>query len=45
MAPCSKAVSVGKAYSRNPEGDQKERPYVVLSMQMRPDVKVAKNNQ
>ena len=38
-------IEKDKMYLRNPEGDQKERQYLVLSMQMRPDVKVAKNNQ
>ena len=34
-----------KMYLRDPEGDQKEREYQVLSMQMRQDVKEARNNQ
>ena len=38
-------IEKDKMYLRNPEGDQKEHQYVVLSMKMRPDVKVAKNNQ
>jgi hypothetical protein len=38
-------IEKDKMYLRNPEGDQKERQYLVLSMQMRPDVKVAKNRQ
>jgi len=38
-------IEKDKMYLRNPEGDQKERQYLVLSMQMRSDVKVAKNNQ
>ena len=38
-------IEKDKMYLRNPEGDQKERQYLVLSMQMRPDVKVATNNQ
>jgi hypothetical protein len=38
-------IEKDKMYLRNPEGDQKERQYVVLSMQMRPEVKVSKNNQ
>ena len=38
-------IEKDKMYLRNPEGDQKEHQYVVLSMQMRLDVKVAKNNQ
>lgn len=33
-----------KLYLRDPEGDMKEREYVVVSMQMRPDVKEAKNS-
>ena len=33
-----------KLYLRDLEGDGKEREYVVLSMQMRPDVKEAKNS-
>lgn len=38
-------IEKDKTYLRNPEGDQKERQYVVLSMQLRPDAKAAKNNQ
>ncbi|MGH9712970.1 MAG: hypothetical protein ACRD5M_06695 [Candidatus Acidiferrales bacterium] len=34
-----------KMYLRVPEGDQKEREYVVLSMQLRQDVKSARNDQ
>ncbi|HKV03510.1 MAG TPA: hypothetical protein VJO53_00225 [Candidatus Acidoferrales bacterium] len=34
-----------KMFLRDPEGDKKEREYDVLSMQMRPDVKEARNNQ
>lgn len=34
-----------KMYLRFPEGDQKEREYLVLSMQMRPESKVAKNSE
>lgn len=34
-----------KMYLLVPEGDQKEREYIVLSMQLRPDVKDAKNSQ
>ena len=34
-----------KMYLMVPEGDQKEREYHVLSMQLRPDAKSAKNNQ
>jgi hypothetical protein len=37
-------IQKDKLYLRNPEGDMKEREYLVLSMQMRPDVKEAKNN-
>jgi hypothetical protein len=33
-----------KLYLRDPEGDSKEREYLVVSMQMRQDVKEAKNN-
>jgi hypothetical protein len=33
-----------KLYLRDPEGDGKEREYLVVSMQMRPDVKEAKNS-
>lgn len=33
-----------KLYLRDPEGDSKEREYLVLSMQVRQDVKEAKNN-
>lgn len=35
-------IEKDKMYLRNPEGDRKERQYVVLSMQLRPDVKVTK---
>jgi hypothetical protein len=38
-------VHKDKLYLRVPEGDQKERQYVVLSMRLRPDVKDARNNQ
>ena len=34
-----------KMYLRVPEGDGKEREYLVLSMQLRPDSKSAKSNQ
>lgn len=34
-----------KMYLRVPEGDQKEREYLVLSMQLRQGVKSARNNQ
>ena len=34
-----------KMYLLVPEGDQKEREYLVLSMQLRPDAKSAKNSQ
>jgi hypothetical protein len=34
-----------KMYLMVPEGDQKEREYLVLSMKLRPDAKSAKNNQ
>lgn len=34
-----------RMYLMVPEGDQKEREYLVLSMQLRPDAKSAKNNQ
>ena len=34
-----------KLYLRDPEGDQKEREYSVVSMQMRQDVKDARNIQ
>lgn len=34
-----------KMYLMVPEGGQKEREYFVLSMQLRPDAKTAKNNQ
>jgi hypothetical protein len=34
-----------KMYLMVPEGDQKEREYLVLSMQLRQDAKTAKNNQ
>ncbi len=34
-----------KMYLLVPEGDQREREYIVLSMQLRPDVKDAKNSQ
>src|SRR5580693_8029003 len=33
-----------KLYLRDPEGDSKEREYLVVSMQLRQDVKEAKNN-
>jgi hypothetical protein len=34
-----------KLYLLDPEGDNKERSYSVISMQVRPDVKDARNNQ
>lgn len=34
-----------KLYLMNPEGDKKERAYSVVSMQVRPDVKDARNVQ
>ena len=37
-------IQKDKLYLRNPEGDSKEREYLVISMQMRPDVKEAKNS-
>jgi hypothetical protein len=33
-----------KLYLRDPEGDTKEREYLVISIQMRPDVKEAKSS-
>ena len=37
-------IQKDKLYLRNPEGDSKEREYIVVSMQMPPDVKEAKNS-
>jgi hypothetical protein len=37
-------IQKDKLYLRNPEGDSKEREYIVVSMQMRPDVKEAAKN-
>lgn len=43
--PVQFRIEKDKMYLRDPEGDHKERQYLVLSMQMRTDVKVTKNNQ
>ncbi len=37
-------IQKDKLYLRNPEGDNKEREYIVVSMQMRPDAKEAAKN-
>jgi hypothetical protein len=37
-------IQKDKLYLRNPEGDSKEREYIVVSMQMRPDAKEAARN-
>jgi hypothetical protein len=37
-------IQKDKLYLRNPEGDSKEREYIVVSMQMRPDAKEAAKN-